>query len=205
MFVSNSPWSDYLSWPDDERWEIIAGEAYAMSPSPGFRHQDVLSELTGLMRRQFKDGECQAFVAPLDVRLSDCDVVQPDLLVVCDPRQLMETHVEGAPSLVVEVLSPSTEAKDRGSKLELYARSGVSEYWIVNPFPSYVEVLVLDAGYYKIWRTFGCGDTLKSVRFPKLRIPLRTVFDFPLALAEKESLRIREPRAAYKAGKRNTD
>jgi Uma2 family endonuclease len=109
----------------------------------------------------------------MDVKLSEEDVVQPDLLVVCKPEQIKRTHIEGSPSLVVEVLSKSSEKNDRHLKRELYARSRVGEYWIVMPFP--------------------------SSSFPEVTFPLAPIFDFPLEDHEKELLRVKEPPGHYRA------
>ena len=90
------------------------------------------------------------FVAPTDVKLSEEDIVQPDLIVVCDANRIKPTHIEGPPTLVIEVLSPSTQAYDRVRKLRLFAASGVQEVWLVTPHPSLVEVLTLDGASYRI-------------------------------------------------------
>ena len=184
-------WADYRAWPDGERWELLGGEAFAMSPSPGSRHQAVSFRLSYALEAYFRGKQCRPFAAPLDVKLSEADAVQPDLLVVCDPAQIKRTHVEGAPALVVEILSPCTEGHDRGRKLELYARSGVAEYWLVSPFPSYVEVLSLDGPGYRVWRVFQREDILRSKLFPGLEVNLPEVFDFPL---EPEELELSRPR-----------
>ena len=101
-------WADYQTWNDDQRWEIIGGEAYLMSPGPTSRHQIISSALHAQMYAYFTGKPCRVLAAPMDVRLSDEDVVQPDLLVVCRPDQLTRTHIEGAPTLVVEILSASS-------------------------------------------------------------------------------------------------
>ena len=193
----NFTWDDYQSWPDEERWEVIGGEAFAMSPSPGSRHQSVVGRLYVKLERHFDGKQCRPFIAPLDVKLSETDVVQPDLLVVCDPKQIKRTHIEGAPSLVVEILSPFTESHDRGRKLDLYARSGVGEYWIVSAFPSYVEVLALDDSSYRICRVFQREEALRGKLFPDLEIQLREIFDFPLDDEERDILRLRDQRRPY--------
>src|SRR5690348_5789663 len=88
-------WADYRSWPDDERWEIIDGEAYAMSPSPTSRHQHICLQLSTQMNLCFRSKKCRVFPSPMDVKLSDTNVVQPDVLVVCNPQQIKPTHIEG--------------------------------------------------------------------------------------------------------------
>jgi len=188
-------WADYRTWPDDERWEIIGGEAHAMTPAPATRHQAISMELTVQLKAYLKGRACMLFAAPTDVKLSDADIVQPDLLVVCEKDKIKHTHIEGAPALVVEILSPSSAFHDRGRKLKLYAASGVREVWIVTPFPPTVEVLVLDGDSYRIASVYGEEDTVRSPVFPDLGIDLNVVFDFPLTPGE---LRIvKESRATY--------
>jgi Uma2 family endonuclease len=173
-------WEDYRSWPEDERWELVAGDPVAMSPSPGFRHQAVTVALTVALGAFLKGHRCRVLAAPMDVRLSDVDVVQPDVLVVCDPRKIRETHIEGAPDLVIEVASPTTTVYDRTLKLELYARYGVREYWLVTPYPHLAEVLLLDGDSYRVHRTYRRQDTLTSPTLTGLALSLSGVFDFPI-------------------------
>lgn len=173
-------WDDYRSWPDDERWELIDGQPVAMSPSPGFRHQDVAVAIVTELRTFLKGKRCRVLVSPMDVKLSAVDVVQPDVLVVCDPRKIRDTHIEGAPDLVVEIASPSTTVYDRTLKLELYARYGVKEYWLVTPYPHLLEVLLLDGDGYRIRKVYRKQDTLTSPTLPGLELPLAAVFDFPI-------------------------
>ena len=193
-------WSDYRTWNDDQRWEIIGGDAYLMSPSPTYRHQRLSGKLYRQMANHFTGRRCEVLAAPMDVVLSEEDVVQPDLLVVCDTNQIKRTHIEGAPSLVVEILSGSSERLDRRLKLELYARAGVKEYWLVSPFPSYVEVLVLDGATYRIARVVAKEQELLSPTFPDLKVALRDVFDFPLEPGEEPPVAREPPGSAYRAG-----
>ncbi len=178
-------WEDYRRWPSDERWELVDGEAYAMSPSPGSRHQRVVMNLVIAFGTFFKGKRCTPFVSPMDVKLSETDVVQPDLLVVCDPAQIKPTHIEGAPTLVVEILSPTSELHDRARKLRLYAEHGVAEYWIVGPYPSFVEVLVLDGDGFRVKQVYAREQTLLSPTFPGLEVELANVFDFPIDPSER--------------------
>jgi len=178
-------WDDYRSWPGGERWELIGGAAFAMSPSPGVWHQRVSLALGAELRAFLQARPCAVFIAPLDVRLSATDVVQPDVLVVCDPRQITETHIEGAPVLVVEVVSPSSLSHDRVAKLRLYAAYGVKEYWLVTPYPHLAEVLVLDGSSYRIHGSYRKADTLTSPALPGLRLALERVFDFAIPEGER--------------------
>ena len=178
-------WEDYRTWPDSERWEIIGGEVFAMSPAPSLRHQTISVELAAQFQAHFRGKPCKVFPAPTDVKLSEEDVVQPDLLVVCDENQMKGTHIEGAPTLVVEILSPSSEAWDRVHKMRLYAASGVKEVWLITPYPWLAEKYVLDGDSYRLAQSCEKSDTLESVVFPDLKIELERVFDFPIDPAER--------------------
>ena len=124
----------------DQRYELIAGEVYLMA-SPDFTHQVVVNEIAGRFYNYFRGKPCRSLTAPLDVRLfgfatkfeDDPNVVQPDVVVICDEDKVSEDNrYEGIPTLIVEVLSPSTRGKDMAIKLQLYMKSGVAEYWIVD-------------------------------------------------------------------------
>jgi len=190
-------WADYRSWPDDERWEIIGGVAYAMSPGPGSRHQIISMQLSVGLDRHLKGKPCRVFAAPMDLKLSDEDIVQPDLMIVCESAQIRRTHIEGPPRLVVEIVSLHSHLRDRNLKMQLYARSGIAECWIVTPFPYLVEVFELKDDYYRLWKAFGRADTLRSPAFPDLSLELESVFDFPIEPEEAEALKVREPPARY--------
>lgn len=143
-----SNYAEYLSLHDDERWEIIDGVAFNMTPAPTTLHQRVVRRLSGEFYRNLEGKSCEYFIAPFDVRLvadgkSDEEiknVVQPDLIVICDPSKIDERGCKGSPDLIVEVLSPSTAKKDRTEKLRLYRKAEVKEYWIIDPFNETVEV-----------------------------------------------------------------
>lgn len=119
------------------RWELILGAAWAMSPAPSPRHQEVVGDLFVALAGFLRGSPCKAYVAPIDVYLEEFDdattVVQPDVLVVCDPALIQGDGIHGAPDFIAEVLSESTATKDLGVKPELYERVGVREYWIVHP------------------------------------------------------------------------
>jgi Uma2 family endonuclease len=195
-------WSDYQKWPDDERWEIIYGEAHMMSPAPSTRHQAALGALAREFLNYFHNRKCQAFLSPVDVKLSDEDIVQPDIVVVCDDQQIKDTHIEGAPSLVVEIVSPSSAVHDRMRKMQLYAEAGVKEYWIVTPFPSLVEVFLLDGKSYRMHKAYDRNQILESATFRKLRIDLKEVFSFTLSSEEKKIYEVKEPPAKYGASRK---
>lgn len=129
--------ADWRAWPPGERWELIDGLAYAMSPAPRVPHQEKAFDL-GRKLGNFLEGKpCRPFMAPLDVFLYESEgdgvVVEPDVMVVCDPAKIRDDGIHGAPDFVAEVLSDSTANKDFGVKKELYERAGVREYWIIHP------------------------------------------------------------------------
>ena len=133
---SGLTFDDYLAFPDDgARHEIIAGRHY-VSAAPYLDHQRISRRIQFQLYEQIElPGRGEVFNAPTAVQLSDHDVVEPDLLVVLAERDsyLSARKVEGPPDLVVEILSPSSERRDRELKLRLYERAGVGEYWIVDP------------------------------------------------------------------------
>ena len=149
-------YADYLTWPDDARYELIDGEAFLMSPAPLVEHQEVAGELFRQLANQLDGQPCRPYIAPVDVRLPRADeadaaidtVVQPDVLVVCDPSKIDRRGVRGAPDWVLEVLSPSTAAHDQIAKRRTYERAGVREYWLVHPGDRTLTVYVLDNGQY---------------------------------------------------------
>jgi len=149
---------DLRSWPDDERWEIIDGVAWNMTASPSTGHQGISMELSVRLHTALQNHPCRVFASALDVFLPGdlgmkeddvTTVVEPDIMVVCDRSQLRERGCWGPPALVVEILSPYTSAKDISVKRDLYERSGVAEYWIIDPGNECVLVYRLDEhGHY---------------------------------------------------------
>jgi Uma2 family endonuclease len=149
-------YGDYRRWPDDERWELIDGRPFNMSPAPTRLHQKLVLEIARQLGNQLEDGPCEVYVAPFDVRLADGDesdeevanVVQPDVIVICDPTKLDDAGCRGAPDWIVEVLSRSTAVKDQTEKLALYERHGVREYWLVHPTDQVLTIYRLQDGAY---------------------------------------------------------
>jgi Uma2 family endonuclease len=139
-------YDEYARLPDDgNRYEIVAGEL-CVSPSPRTAHQLSVVRLTGIFQEfTLRFGIGQIYVAPVDVLLSDTNYVIPDLAFVLDVRRKIVTDrgIEGAPDLVIEVLSPSTESQDRNVKREQYAEFGVPFYWIVDLDRRHIEVFRL--------------------------------------------------------------
>jgi Uma2 family endonuclease len=145
-------YADYLTWPDDERWELIHGVPYNMNPSPGMRHQEISWRLCQQFGRYLSDKSCKPFAAPFDVRFGQSGnqsdnyvetVVQPDVLVVCDTSKLDDRGCNGAPDLIIEITSPSTGKNDLTIKFDLYQYYAVKEYWIVHPVEQTVMVFRL--------------------------------------------------------------
>jgi Uma2 family endonuclease len=171
-------WTDYQTWSDEERWEIIDGVPYAMTPAPSTKHQTVALRFASRLEQRLAGKPCRPFVAPTDVRLSETDVVQPDILVVCDPTKITATHIEGAPDLVLEILSPTTSAKDLRQKKALYERSGVREYVVVDPLEHYaIRFVPGDDGSFDKGTVFGSDEVLTFAILEAVEIPLWEVFE----------------------------
>ena len=148
--------ADALTWGEDERIEIIDGEAVMMAP-PLRVHQSILSALFLQIGSYLQGKSCKVYPAPFAVRLfeengdrpEDVDtMVEPDITVVCDPDKLDKYGCKGAPDMVIEILSPSTRRHDLAVKYRLYQRAGVREYWIVDPERKMVQVSRLEDGLY---------------------------------------------------------
>lgn len=170
-------YEDYQTWPDDERWEILDGKAYNMTPAPTTRHQRIVGNIYHLLRTMLGGRRCLPGIAPTDVVLSAYDVVQPDVFVVCDPSKITEKNIQGAPDLIVEVLSPATARKDRWEKRALYQRFGVLEYLLVDPDGEYVERYSLgEGGRYDQGGVFSAEETLTLSSIEQVDIPLSEVF-----------------------------
>lgn len=180
-------YADYLSWPDEERWEIIDGVPYNMSPAPNPRHQEILVELTRQIANFLRKKYCRVYAAPFDVRFYDADeasvdddklttVVQPDIAVICEPEKIDERGCKGAPDICIEILSESTSYKDQTVKLKLYEKHGVKEYWLVNPGNGTIVVYSLKEGSYGKPAYYMKDDVVETPVLPGLRITLPDVF-----------------------------
>jgi Uma2 family endonuclease len=170
-------YQDYLTWDDNERWELIDGAAYNMSPAPAFRHQRVAGKFYSMLVNKLSGKPCIPGIAPTDIVLSEHNVVQPDVFVVCDKNKVTETIIKGAPDLVLEVLSPWTSLKDKREKKLLYERYGVKEYIIIDAIEQYVERFVLKEGSYGGSEVFGPQEVLKLSSLEEIDIPLWEVFE----------------------------
>ncbi len=146
-------YADYRTWPDDERWELIDGVAWNMSPAPSTRHQAILGELYVQVAPRVKGSPCRVFLAPFDVLLPESavqseddvpNVVQPDLVGTCSASRITERGCFGSPDWVVEILSPWTLKKDLDAKFALYERNRIQEYWVIDPGSRTVHVYRLE-------------------------------------------------------------
>lgn len=178
-------YADYLTWPDEERWEIIAGVAFDMTPAPSIKHQRISTRLTALLVNLLGKRPCEPFAAPTDVVLDEFNVVQPDFLVVCDKGKITAANIQGAPDLVVEILSPSTGRKDRREKKALYERFGVREYLLIHPEDEIVERYSLVEGKFQGPEVFGWDESMTLFAFPDLELQLWEVFGKELPALEE--------------------
>ena len=162
--------ADVLTWDEQERIELIDGTPVMMAP-PSRAHQKISGELGRQLGNYLEGKKCEVYAAPFAVRLFEKagdrpenvdTLVEPDLSVVCDPDKLDDVGCKGAPDLIIEVLSPSTQRHDRLVKYNLYQRAGVREYWIVDPAAKSVQTFVLEDGHYTA-ASFGSPDDVLKV------------------------------------------
>ncbi len=181
--------ADYLTWDGGKRYEIFDGMVMELLPSPTSKHQSVSGNLYGFYWNFLKDKKnCKVLYAPIDVRLpvkpdaitddQIFTVVQPDIIVVCDPEKLDEKGCIGAPDLVVEVLSPSTAKNDLKDKYLLYEQAGVREYWVVHPLDELLTVFKNNVdGKLAFDKIYTYDDQVKVGIFDGLIIDLKEVFE----------------------------
>ena len=170
-----------ISQDNNERYEYIDGEIYLLA-SPKTIHQKALGELFSIFYNFFKGKKCTPMIAPYDIRLKrhekDMNVVQPDLMVICDMEEKLgeDDYYYGVPSLVLEIISNSTRGKDYLKKLDLYMSCGVSEYWIVDPVNTEIHVFSFKDKDIEINKTFCKNDTISSFLFNDLKFRVNDVF-----------------------------
>jgi Uma2 family endonuclease len=169
-------YQDYLTWNDDERWEIIDGVPYCMTPSPAPSHQECVRNIVTLLSNALKGKRCKPFVAPIDVVLSEHHVVQPDVFVICDPAKITDRNVQGAPDVVLEVLSPFTGKKDKSVKKDSYEMHGVKEFILVDPFIKCLEHFILQDRQYGKSEVLGLEDVLHLQTLEGLALPVWGIF-----------------------------
>ena len=186
-FSKKYTYADYLTWQFQERVELIKGRIFRMSPAPSKRHQHISWGLTVEIGSFLKHTHCLAFTAPFDVRLplpskpqqqNKIDtVVQPDIVIVCDESKLDEQGCNGAPDLVIEILSPGNSKREMRDKFMLYEQAGVREYWLVDPLNNSVTIYSLnDEGVYVGSRPYTDEDVLTSSILQGFELDLSALF-----------------------------
>ena len=179
-----------LAYQEEFREELLNGEFAAMSPRPTFNHNRVAFNIAVLFENRLKNSTCTAIVDGVDLYLTEKDRFVPDMMVVCDRDKIRNDGVHGAPDLVVEVLSPRTANRDRGYKMELYAKSGVREYWLVSPAEESVEVYLPEEGRFALRDVYTYRPWTKEVQTEEERAEAVTHFrcslydDFDISLED---------------------
>jgi len=171
-------YEDYLHFSDEKRYEIINGEVY-MVPSPLTYHQKVLALLYMSLWDFVEEHQIgEVLLAPLDVVLSEIDVVQPDIMYISNERRriITEKNIQGAPDLVIEILSPSTAYKDQTIKTKIYSKYGVKEMWLVDPEKKEIQLLVLNPSLLTPLKTYHVPEILKSPLVTGFTLPLDKIF-----------------------------
>ena len=161
-------YSELLRIDDEKRYELIDGIPYLMA-SPSVAHQDILGELYYQLKTYLRGKRCRVFVAPLDVKLSgslddkkEYNVVEPDIMIVCDPTKINKKNIQGAPNMIIEIVSPNNPAHDKLVKLNLYQKFGVKEYWIVSLEDQIISVFLLnDKNIYTIPKAYYLDEKVK--------------------------------------------
>jgi Uma2 family endonuclease len=177
-------YEDYLGWDTEERYELIDGVPYMMSPAPTPEHQEISMTISKKIATFLEGKPCKVYAAPFDVRLSADDeytVVQPDLLVVCDTSKIDKRGCVGAPDLVIEITSPSTANKDHTVKLKKYLEAGVKEYWIIDPESKSAQVYILQDDHNANMSLYNAKDIISGTVLKGLQVDLQEVFAADLA------------------------
>lgn len=171
-------YADYLKTPEGGKFQLIAGEILEMT-SPSLYHQEILLNIISEFRHfLLKNKIGKVFVAPLDVYFSDTEVYQPDILILLNESfsKMKENKIEGAPDLVVEVLSPSTAYYDLKHKKSIYEKQGVREYWIVDPIEKTLEIFELQNGKFISTGELSKNEIAKSKLISGMEVGLDIIF-----------------------------
>ena len=173
-------YKDYLSWDFPERVELLMGKIFKMSPAPSVVHQRISGNIFHLFSTFLWDSRCDLFSAPFDVILkkgTKSTVVQPDICVVCDISKLDKQGCNGAPEIVIEILSPGNSNREMKEKFELYEKNGVLEYWLVDPEHESVTVYSYnDKKKYIGSKPFVKGEVVKSEFLKGFKVEVELVF-----------------------------
>jgi Uma2 family endonuclease len=176
-------YADYLLWQFEERVELLRGKIRQMA-APSRKHQGVSGKIQFMLTAALWKSSCKIYDAPFDVRLKRTQnnkevntVVQPDLCVICDPSKLDDRGCNGAPDLIVEILSPGNSRTEMRDKFQLYQEAGVLEYWIVSPIEKTIQVFKLnEEGIYIGLAPTVEGDLLTTPIIPNLEVDVTEVF-----------------------------
>ncbi len=181
-------YANYLTWAFDERVELFKGKIHKIGSTPKRIHSEVREKIVMGIWEFIKPKACEIYTAPFDVRLNknqnlshqnNYTVVQPDVCVVCHKSILDDLGCNGAPDLIIEVLSPSTAKKDYSEKFDLYEENGVKEYWIANPEGRALQIFYLENEKYQELETYEEEEeTISSKLFPDLKIKMTDVFEY---------------------------
>jgi Uma2 family endonuclease len=176
-------YADYLTWWFEDRVELIKGYVLKMSPAPIDYHQKICINISSEIKQYLKRKKCQVRVSPYDVRLKrtvdDTEVttvVQPDICVICNPDLIDKRGCNGAPDLIIEILSESNRKHDIVTKYHLYEEAGVKEYWIVYPSSEMIEVYYLENNKYRLAKKYLEDDLLPVQTLEGLVIDLKEIF-----------------------------
>jgi Uma2 family endonuclease len=170
-------YQDLVNWEDDKKQhELIEGD-HIVTPSPALNHQKISVRLAHYLFLYVEENDLgEILTAPTDIVLSDIDVLVPDLLFVSNNRKeiLQEKYIEGAPDLIIEILSPSSVHYDRMTKFKQYSKYGVLEYWIVDPEKQQVDVF--DLKQQELIASFSKKDVLNTPMFGDIDLVLEKIF-----------------------------
>ncbi|MFN4082863.1 MAG: Uma2 family endonuclease [Bacteroidia bacterium] len=183
-------YADYLKLTIEDRFEVIKGKLFKMSPAPSTKHQSISVFISNkiynyLNYNSDSKNSCKLFTAPFDVRLAKRNardeeittVVQPDICVICDETKLDDAGCIGAPDIVVEILSKSNNRKELSNKFEVYEENGVLEYWIVHPEEKTITIYELTNGKFIAGRMLTEGDIVTSKILPGFELDIEAIFN----------------------------
>lgn len=178
-------YEDLQNFEDEKRYELINGELYLMS-SPTTLHQEIIGEIHAQLHNYLKGKKCKVFVSPLDVCLSgvrnpkkEYNVVQPDILVICDENKITKNMgIQGAPDLIIEVLSPTSKKHDTFVKYNLYQYYGVKEYWIIDGEVGVIyQYIINEKNIYTLPKTYEITENIKVNILKDCTISLKDIIE----------------------------
>ena len=181
-------YADYLTWWFEERVELFKGKIHKVDKTPKRIHSEVRGKIVMALWEFIKENDFEVYTAPFDVRLNknqnlshheNYTVVQPDIVVICNKDILDDLGANGAPDLIIEILSPSTIKKDYTEKFNLYEENAVKEYWLVNPEGKSLQIYHLEDDKYEELKTYEeKEEIITSKLFKDLKIKMTDVFEY---------------------------